>query len=791
MPLDKTILIVCMAAGFCPLVLMLFMRSVARAYTLGICSVPLFIAIGGTHAVMCLVVLTNDWRLFIPTSHLRSLVLLSALLVRTLRQLGVWQMRYIAGVSSALSVLSPACLSISPDRLQSWLRCSLIALWLCFGAMTSSPAVTLLRADGVTQGLSLDDSVDVLRDTTMAVPASEVLSGSRDAEFESMGTTAIKCSIDTVCWMRVTLTRSADAPASWWLRARAVRPGSVQLFAGGRAMVDVAAVAPMTARQFPLSWRFVSSDLFFPISLQTSPTTFYMRFEKTQSADAILLLQDSGFERQQRRLDAYLNISAGATFALLILNLIFWYWLRDRLFLHFAFVMLTAVLLHAWQIVPSLSEPEHMGDLALRGAMQALFQAATVLFVARLFAFKQHFPFAGWIAVAFAALNILAGAVSLCGYPDAMKPMISWLELTVLAGTIGMAGWLVFVKRQWQYSWSAALMLLLALSSLIGNLRWMGLLDAGPDAGLGPTWIAARLTYMLLLAIVVADRMRRAEIQLQRSAEVSKVNALLAQEIVRRCNAEAGLKAALAAERKASQQQRQFVSQVSHEFRTPLAVIDAAAQSIVLPGVAIQPRIERIRRSVERLTTLVANCLAVDRLYAGSTILRPETINLGATVQKLSLPFAPADQARLHFEVACDAASVSADPALLDIALHNLVQNALKYSPATQEVLIRLTVHNHMAFIDVQDRGYGIPDNEKAKVFDRFFRGDETRYFSGSGLGLFLGKEIAQAHGGDISLVRSNSHGSVFRLSLPIDSDLSSKSVPSPFLVGTSPQSLS
>lgn len=660
-------------------------------------------------------------------------------------------------------------LAIPSDRFGAWLRCGLTALWLCLGAMASSHAMTLFSTEGVSQSVRLTQNVQVLRDVGAAVPASEVLAGRHDAAFERMGPAALACAEGTVCWVRMTLSRSADAPVAWWLRARAIRPGSVQLYA---AESTQAAAAPTEARQFPLNWRFVSSDLFFPLSLQLSPATFYLRIEDTQTADGFSVLQDSGLERQQRRLSTYLGISAGASFVLLVLNLVFWYWLRDRLFLCFALVALSAVLLHAWQIVPSLSTPERMGDLSLREGLQALFQAASALFVARLFELRRHFPWAARTTVIYAALNVLVGAIALTGEPAAMEPWATLFELSALAATIGMAGWLVFARRQWQYAWSAALVLVPVLSSLVGRLRWMGVLDAGPDEGLGPTWVAVRLTYMLLLSIVVADRTRRAEIQWRRSAELRRVNARLAEEVGRRALAEAGLEAALASERKASQQQRQFVSLVSHEFRTPLAVIDAAAQSIALPGVVVPPRIAKIRRAVQRLTTLVGNCLALDRMHADSTVLRVETVNLVAVVEGLSSPFGPADQARIRVETAMEPAWVSADPGLLDIALHNLVQNAIKYSPADREVHIRLVRQHPTVCIEVEDQGDGISESEQIKIFGRFVRGSNTGDSSGSGLGLFLGEEIARAHGGALVLLRSDARGSVFQLSLPIAIDV-------------------
>lgn len=664
---------------------------------------------------------------------------------------------------------------------------TLLFPWLGLGA--SVQAATVGESDGVARGFGFGQSVEVLRGAAGTLPASEVLAGQHDAAFAPAGDAAsLKCAAGVECWARFTLARTVEAPGDWWLRMRAVRPGEVTLHGPDATRVHPSGHSP---RQFPLSWRFVSADLFFPVQLSPSPATYYLHLQDTLGTDGFQLLQDSGFERQQRQLSTYLNISAGATFALLVLNLVFWKWLRDPLFLRFALVMLAALLLHAWQIVPSMAEPQQVADMGLRAVLQALFQASTALFVSRLFEFRHHLPRAARTASAFVVLNLLNAALALAGHHAAIEPWMAMLELSALVGTIGIAGWLLFVKRQWQFAWPAALMLLLAMSSLLGRLQWMGLMEPGPDEGLGPTWTAVRLTYMLLLAIIVADRTRRAETQLrqarrralddahraermleekvqQRTLELFRSNALLAEEIGRRRQAEASLEAALASERKALQQQRQFVSLVSHEFRTPLAVIDAAAQSIGLPRVEVQPRVAKIRRAVQRLTQLVVNCLAEDRLHGESALLKAEATDLRKLLEGLIAPFGPIEQTRIRLQLPHGDAWVHGDPALLEIALHNLLQNAIKYSAPDSDVDIRLSVQDHIACVDVVDRGGGIPVDERGRIFERFFRGAGSRSASGTGLGLFLGAEIARAHNGSLVLVRSDATGSVFRFHVPV-----------------------
>jgi signal transduction histidine kinase len=393
--------------------------------------------------------------------------------------------------------------------------------------------------------------------------------------------------------------------------------------------------------------------------------------------------------------------------------------------------------------------------------------------------------------VCYAIVSALAGAIAAAGLYAHIETSMVVLDLASMTGCVAAAGWLIFFRRQWQYAWPAALALFLAFTSGLSRLRWLGLMDIGPDQGLGPTWAAVRLIYMLLLAIIVADRTRQAEMQLQlahrrtlegaqraermlevnvrqRTLELNRSNTQLASEIERRHEAEAGLAAALASERKALEQQRQFVSLVSHEIRTPLAVIDATAQSIGVPGVEIQPRLAKIRRAVHRLNLLVVNCLAEDRLRSGRSTTKSEAVDLRALAEGLLAHFGPLERTRIRLALPGGPAWVQGDAALLDIALHNLVQNAIKYSPPDSEVALHLHVDRGQARVDIEDRGNGVPPDEHGRIFERFFRGRGAGSASGTGLGLYLGADIARAHGGSLALVRSDARGSLFRLCLPL-----------------------
>jgi signal transduction histidine kinase len=111
---------------------------------------------------------------------------------------------------------------------------------------------------------------------------------------------------------------------------------------------------------------------------------------------------------------------------------------------------------------------------------------------------------------------------------------------------------------------------------------------------------------------------------------------------------------------------------------------------------------------------------------------------------------------------------VLADSRRLVEVLENLVSNAVKYSPRGGTVTIEIGRDGDNAFVQVRDEGIGVPDDERSRIFDRFFRTTVARPYGGVGLGLYISKEIVERLGGELVLQSSGANGSVFRLTLPL-----------------------
>lgn len=258
----------------------------------------------------------------------------------------------------------------------------------------------------------------------------------------------------------------------------------------------------------------------------------------------------------------------------------------------------------------------------------------------------------------------------------------------------------------------------------------------------------------------------------ERTAELAETNASLEAEVGRRQGLEVKLRQSLDSVNSALSQQRDFVALVSHEFRGPLAVIAAAAENISHAtsdnaGSDISLRTGRIRQTVRRMSMLIENVLAGDRITVeGTPTTTDELFSLNEMVNSTLAGLDDEAGRRLNI-IHADPAVVNGDRYLLEVALQNLIQNALKYSPSESPITVRQSVDSNMAFVDVTDHGSGVRLEDRALIFTRYYRAAGQRT-PGSGLGLFLSREILRRHGGDIELTASDKSGSNFRLSLPL-----------------------
>lgn len=231
---------------------------------------------------------------------------------------------------------------------------------------------------------------------------------------------------------------------------------------------------------------------------------------------------------------------------------------------------------------------------------------------------------------------------------------------------------------------------------------------------------------------------------------------------------ESYLRSAAAQDREARRIQRQFVEMVSHEFRSPLALIDGAAQNMTVDDPRDLNRIQKIRGAVQRLLRMIEDCLAQERGGSGRLELKPECVDLRlllAEAVEHARAAAPGHEIRLDPGAA--PAAAACDRRLLEIAVGNLLANATRYSPAGSTVWVTLATGEHGREIRVADEGPGVAESERGRIFEKFYRSPATTGTPGAGLGLHLVRMIVDAHGGLVTCGERPGGGSVFIVRLP------------------------
>jgi two-component system sensor histidine kinase CiaH len=222
---------------------------------------------------------------------------------------------------------------------------------------------------------------------------------------------------------------------------------------------------------------------------------------------------------------------------------------------------------------------------------------------------------------------------------------------------------------------------------------------------------------------------------------------------------------------KISQEQQNFMIAVTHELKTPIAVAKLNLETLQkrkLDDTQQKRLLYNTLQETNRLDALCNNLLISSQMEAGGYRLIKEKFNLSQLVQTSVTDFAARYPQRVIREDIERDVFITGDATLLQIAVNNLMENALKYSPKNQPIQIELHLQEAKAELKVIDQGGGICDEDKKKVFQKFYRlGNEaTKRAKGTGLGLYLTQRIVSIHGGEIAISDNPSGGSIFTTKL-------------------------
>jgi len=221
----------------------------------------------------------------------------------------------------------------------------------------------------------------------------------------------------------------------------------------------------------------------------------------------------------------------------------------------------------------------------------------------------------------------------------------------------------------------------------------------------------------------------------------------------------------------------EFIDNLAHELRTPLTTVSLLAETLALEADQLPPRtadrIAKIEVETGHLVQMVNELLDLSKIESGSTALLLHDVDLprlaNATVERLSL-FAERHGVRMVVEATGTVPLVRGDGERLGQALLNILHNAVKFSPAGAEVVVRVVGAHQEVVVTVRDNGPGIPPAALTRVFERFYKGDRarTRGVGGTGLGLSIARHVVEAHGGRIWAESEEGSGSTFGFAVPL-----------------------
>jgi signal transduction histidine kinase len=301
--------------------------------------------------------------------------------------------------------------------------------------------------------------------------------------------------------------------------------------------------------------------------------------------------------------------------------------------------------------------------------------------------------------------------------------------------------------------------------ALMGNLGMASLLAiAGMVAFIA--WYVRRSLHPLkrisvLTAQVCAEQLGEARISLEQAPSEVKELAQTCDRMLMRLS-------------EAWEHQRQLVSNVSHELRTPLTIVSGYLQSTLRRGSNLTPpqreALEIAAAEADRTIRLLQDLLDLARADSGRIHFQLETLVLQDLLVEVAAMTSQYGEQPMQLECPTEPLAIKADVHRLKQVLLNLVDNAIKYSEPDSPITLRLLKHQEQAKIQVCDRGIGIPLAQQTRIFERFYRLDETRNRTtgGSGLGLSIVKSLVEAMGGSIAVHSQVGEGSTFTVAFPL-----------------------
>lgn len=552
-------------------------------------------------------------------------------------------------------------------------------------------------------------------------------------------------------WYRFTVVRTPGMPAEWVLAFGEPDIDDVRVFvpSAGGGFSEARLGRRIPSAHLPLAARRHVVPLHLP---EAEAVTVHIRLasqHKVRFEDAALW-RPGALMFEEARQSSLFGIHFGILAVVVTVWMLFGFWLRDGPMLLYALYVGTILCRGVTHTgIVTLVFPDSGGAVNyLLSGIGLLGGIASFIFLwDKILDLKKTFPAVHRIyVVAATAVALSLFALMSPAFPMFVGPAQATMFVASL-GSIVLACLLVLRNPKdtlLKFYLFAFLPVVLAWGTELGAM-----VSSLVPADMGRRiYVAATMTHIAILSVALAYRLGR----MQREGIRAEIN--------------------LAGERLARQRLRTFLDMATHEFKTPLAVIDSAAQVVGLFSASGHPeiteRVATIRRAVKRLVGLIETCLASERDESMAVKLRP--VSPAAIVRQAAERNREPNRADVIVTLSGLPEHCMADADLMLIALDALIDNARRYGPGDQPVDITARAEDGRITFAVHDRGPGIPPDETAFIFDKYYR-CAGGAIPGTGIGLHLVKTIADLHAGRVDYQPREGGGASFAVTIPAIGD--------------------
>lgn len=615
-----------------------------------------------------------------------------------------------------------------------------ISLFVLVAQILICPSGLAFEASGSKTTPPLNE-ISVLRDPQGTLDIADIQSPANTHRFNTLsletGGTDFGFTNDTL-WLKLPLNRSAADEKGWVFEIPYLGLDSVMLYNPDGTVLSVGGQAP--ANQKPIFQRFDA----FPITLSTAPEIFYLRVRSHYAVSIPLLLWKIPAYSQAKLID---NLTQafyfGGILALAAYNLLLFISLRERRYLIYVLFATSIGMgmfsgngyghLLLWPNSPDWNSVSQSFFLSLSAGFCILF-TQDFLRTPRLMPRINHGL--NGLAIFYFLISL---SLALSVHTDLPREVIHQL---LMAATLPTGIFLAFITIQ---------------SMSKGDLSAKYLLLA-----FGVLWIGGSIAALRALGFVPTNAITAYALQIGSVFEILLLSFALANQI----HVERKLRHSAES---LHEQYVRFSSLISHEFRTPLNVIESQAALLEREHdnslANIKKRTHVIMSAVQQLSFLFTRWAQADRLKQAMNQINPSAIDLyvwlGRVVDRCR-DFYPNHP--IHLEIDPETQTIWADDELLQIAIMNLIDNASKYSPDHSAIQVGTIIQNDMTGIYVTDHGKGIATEQHENIFDAYTRLDNHTTTPGIGLGLAFVKKIMALHGGRVDLSSRLGAGSRFVL---------------------------